>query len=151
MSQRLYLLDTNVILALVRGKALGLYLDQRFGLRRSSQRPLVSVVSLGEARVLAERNGWGSTKLEALSNAFASLVVVDIHHPAVIDAYVEFDLVSQSHSGGARNMGKNDLWIAACSKAAGATLLTTDNDFSHLIPVHLVGEVINPADVSAAG
>jgi len=42
-------------------------------------------------------------------------------------------------------MGKNDLWIAACAKAAGATLLTTDNDFTHLIPDHLDGEVIDPA------
>jgi tRNA(fMet)-specific endonuclease VapC len=42
-------------------------------------------------------------------------------------------------------MGKNDLWIAACAQAAGATLLTTDNDFSHLIPEYLDGEVIDPA------
>lgn len=42
-------------------------------------------------------------------------------------------------------MGKNDLWIAACAKAAGATLLTTDNDFTHLIPGHLDVEVIDPA------
>ena len=42
-------------------------------------------------------------------------------------------------------MGKNDLWIAACAKATGAILLTTDNDFTHLIPDHLDGEVIDPA------
>lgn len=145
MSQRIYLLDTSVILPLVRGNALGKHLDQRFGLRSAAQRPFVSVVSLGEVRVLAKRNDWGEAKLRALSNALDSLVVVDISHPSVIDAYVELDLVSQSHPGGARNMGKNDLWIAACAKAAGATLLTTDNDFTHLIPDHLDGEVIDPA------
>ena len=32
----------------------------------------------------------------------------------------------------ARNMGKNDLWIAATAHALNATLLTTDKDFSHL-------------------
>lgn len=145
MSQRIYLLDTSVILPLVRGNALGKHLDQRFGLQASAQRPFVSVVSLGEVRVLAKRNDWGEAKLRSLSNAFDNLVVVDINHPAVIDAYVELDLVSQSHPDGARNMGKNDLWIAACAKAAGATLLTTDNDFTHLIPDHLDGEVIDPA------
>ena len=50
----------------------------------------------------------------------------------MLDAYVEIDLDSQNHADGARNMGKNDLWIAACAKAAGATLLTTDKDFNHL-------------------
>jgi len=105
-------------------------------------------VSLGEVRVLAKRNDWGDAKLRALSKALDNLVVVDINHPSVIDAYVELDLVSQSHPDGARNMGKNDLWIAACAKAAGATLLTTDNDFSHLIPEHVDGEVIDPADAS---
>src|SRR5690606_24167731 len=108
-----------------------------------AQRPFVSVVSLGEARVLAKRNDWGEAKLGSLSNALDNLVVVNINHPSVIDAYVELDLVSQSHPDGARNMGKNDLSIAACAKAAGATLLTTDNDFTHLIPDHLAGEVIN--------
>jgi tRNA(fMet)-specific endonuclease VapC len=145
VSQRVYLLDTSVILPLVRGNALGKHIDQRFGLQASAQRPFVSVVSLGEVRVLAKRNDWGEAKLRSLSNALDNLVVVDINHPSVIDAYVELDLVSQSHSDGARNMGKNDLWIAACAKAAGATLLTTDSDFDHLIPDHLDGEVIDPA------
>lgn len=145
MSQRVYLLDTSVILPLVRGNALGKHIDRRFGLQASAQRPFVSVVSLGEVRALAKRNDWGETKLRSLSNALDNLVVVDINHPSVIDAYVELDLASQSHPDGARNMGKNDLWIAACAKAAGATLLTTDNDFTHLIPDHLDGEVIDPA------
>lgn len=64
--------------------------------------------------------------------ALDSLVTIDINRPAVIDAYVELELVSQSHPDGARNMGKNDLWIAACARAANVTLLTTDEDFAHL-------------------
>jgi tRNA(fMet)-specific endonuclease VapC len=148
VSQRIYLLDTSVILPLVRGNTLGRHIDQRFGLGSATQRPFVSVVSLGEVRVLAKRNDWGDAKLRALSNALDNLVVVDINHPSVLDAYVELDLVSQCHSDGARNMGKNDLWIAACAKAAGATLLTTDNDFSHLIPEHVDGEVIDRAVTS---
>lgn len=143
MSQRIHLLDTSVILPLVRGNSLGKYIDQRFGLQASAQRPFVSVVSLGEVHVLAKRNDWGDAKLRSLSNALAQLVVVDIDHSAVINAYVDLDLVSQSHPEGARNLGKNDLWIAACAKAAGATLLMTDNDFSHLIPDHLDGEIID--------
>jgi len=59
VSHRIYLLDTSVILPLVRGNALGKHIDQRFGLQASAQRPFVSVVSLGEVRVLAKRNDWG--------------------------------------------------------------------------------------------
>ena len=33
----------------------------------------------------------------------------------------------------ARNMGKNDLWIAATASITKTILLTTDNDFDHLI------------------
>ena len=29
-------------------------------------------------------------------------------------------------------MGKNDVWIAANTRVAGATLLTTDHDYDHL-------------------
>jgi len=31
-------------------------------------------------------------------------------------------------------MGKNDLWIAAAAHIAGARLVTTDDDFDHLMP-----------------
>jgi tRNA(fMet)-specific endonuclease VapC len=34
----------------------------------------------------------------------------------------------------ARNMGKNDLWIAATAFLFGLTLVTTDHDFDHLHP-----------------
>jgi len=144
VSERIYLLDTNVILPLVRGSELGKYIDETFGLRRATQRPLISVVSLGEVRVLAHRNNWGADKLDALSKALDNLVVIDINHPAIIDAYVDIDVASARHSDGARKMGKNDLWIAACTKAVGATLLTADGDFTHLIPDHIDGEVIDP-------
>jgi predicted nucleic acid-binding protein len=32
----------------------------------------------------------------------------------------------------ARNMGKNDIWIAATAAISYSTLITTDNDFEHL-------------------
>jgi len=73
VSQRIYLLDTSVILPLVRGNALGKHIDQRFGLRSAAQRPFVSVVSLGEVRVLAKRNDWGEAKLRSLSNALEAI------------------------------------------------------------------------------
>jgi predicted nucleic acid-binding protein len=140
----LYLLDTNVVLALVRGKALGVFIDSTFGLSTAQCRPVISVVTHGEVRALASRNGWGGAKLTALQGALDALVTVDVNVAEVIDAYVEIDIYSRQHPDGARNMGKNDLWIAACAKASGATLLTTDKDFDHLNPGLLTVKYIDP-------
>ena len=132
MSDPLHLLDTGVLLLLLRGGERAERIDGEYGLRGSSIRPLISIVTHGEIRVIATRNNWGDARREALTKTLDELVTVDINHPTVIAAYVEIDLLSQAHPDGARNMGKNDLWIAACAKAADATLLTTDGDFDHL-------------------
>jgi predicted nucleic acid-binding protein len=147
MSGPLYLLDTNIVLAMVRGKALANRIDRTYGLRSARTRPLIARVTHGELWVLATRNGWGEAKRDALQNALDNLVTVDIHHPEVIDAYVAIDVFSQRHPQGARNMGKNDLWIAACAKAANATLLTTDKDFGHLAPEVVDVAYVDPASV----
>lgn len=141
----LHLLDTNVLLALIRGKALGRYIDASFNLRTQPQRPLVCIVSHGEIWALARQNRWGAAKRAALENMLNNLVPVDINHPAVIDAYVEIDDASRRQPKGAVNMGKNDMWIAAVARVTGATLLTTDGDFDHLIPGVIQGVKIDPA------
>lgn len=121
---RPYLLDTSVILHLVRGKALGQRIQQTFDLIHCQPRPLVSVVSLAEARVLAQARNWGAAKRQALDTAFRSLTIVNINHPSVIDAYVQLDLHARAHPQGARTMGKN---------------------FAFLIPTRVQGHVIASA------
>jgi tRNA(fMet)-specific endonuclease VapC len=147
----LYLLDTNVVLMLVRGGPLGEFIDATFGLRTGKRRPVISVVTHGEVRVLASRNNWGTAKLTTLQDTLDALVTVDINVAEVIDAYVEIDIYSQQHPDGARNMGKNDLWIAACAKASGATLLTIDKDFDHLDPGLLTVKYIDPSSTLPSG
>ena len=46
-SSRLLLLDTNIVIHLVRGGNIGQAIDSRFELRARRERPLVSVVTLG--------------------------------------------------------------------------------------------------------
>lgn len=145
----LFLLDTSVIIHLVRGGEVGQRILRSYDLINCQPRPLVSVVSLAEVRVLAEVHHWGERKREVLERTLQSLVVVDIHHPLVIDAYVRIDLHARQHPKGARHMGKNDLWIAACAAAADAFLLSTDDDFEHLIPNQVCGDVI-PVDPPSA-
>ena len=131
-----YVLDTNVVLLLARGGPQGQAIAQGFGLLVGGVRPLISVVTHGEMWVLAERNDWGEKKRTFLRQLLDNLVTVEISQP-VIDAYVAIDLASHKHADGARNMSKNDLWIAATASAARAVLLTTDKDFAHLEPALL--------------
>lgn len=127
----LQLLDTNVLVALLRAGTLGKYIDATFQPRQAKFKPLVSVVSVGEILSLARQFKWPAQKLAAISMLLDNLVVEDINTPEVLAAYAEIDQASRA---GGRSMGKNDVWIAATAKVTGATLLTTDKDFDHLIP-----------------
>ena len=51
---------------------------------------------------------------------------------AEIDAFSQDKLKNQPLNYSARNMGKNDLWIAATASVLNIPLMTTDNDFNHL-------------------
>lgn len=132
MAAPVYLLDTNVVLHLVRGSALGEHLASTFRLRDPVYRPLVSIVTHGELLVLADRNNWGANKRSVLQTALENLVTVDLNDRAVLEAYVEVNRFSRQLPSGARMLHANDAWIVACAKAAQATLLTTDGDFAHL-------------------
>ena len=96
-ANHLFLLDTSVIIHLVRGTEVCQRILRLYDLIHCQPRPLVSVVSLAEVRVLAEVNHWGERKRQALERTLQSLVVVDIHHPLVIDAYVRIDLHARQH------------------------------------------------------
>ena len=87
---------------------------------------------------IALRNGWGKTKLAKLKELMALFVITDINIEDVLDAYAEIDTFSQGKLKtkplpySSRNMGKNDLWIAATASVISAKLLTSDDDFDHL-------------------
>lgn len=125
MPSPVYLLDTNIVLNLVRGSAIGAHLAAMFGLMNSANRPLVSIVTHGELLLIAAQNQWGTAKLEALSNALDNLVTIDLNDKSVLAAYVEVQLYSRKAIGGSRRLNANDAWIVACAKAADATLLTS--------------------------
>lgn len=66
---------------------------------------------------------------------------------AEIDAYSQGKLADKPLPGGmsSRNMGKNDIWIAATASVTKSVLVTTDTDFEHLNGVYLDYIFINPA------
>lgn len=146
-----YLLDTGILLGYVRGAGYAEYTERKFALYQPPNVSLISVVSKGEIYSLAIQLGWGSQKRQELDALLRRIPSVDINTERIIQRYAEIDAYSQGKSTAkplppgmtSRNMGKNDLWIAATSSLLRAKLLTTDKDFDHLDGVFLSLEYID--------
>ncbi len=132
-----YLLDTNLIVAIIRSQTFAVNLEKSHSFSTNS---LISVVVQGELQSLAIQWDWGYAKIQKLQVLLQALLIYPLKVQTVIDAYARIDAFSQGKlpdeplpAGlSSRNMGKNDLWIAATAHATEATLLTTDMDFDHL-------------------
>ena len=125
MTTERYLLDTSVMLLLIRGGEPGRAVDRRFGLSTAADRPFVSIVTHAELQVLARGNGWGRAKMEALATALANVVTIDVRSGALLEAYASIELASRQHRPSARTMSQNDVWIAATAKVTRATILAS--------------------------
>lgn len=133
------LLDTSIVIHLVRDNQIGRRVDAIFKIRRRADRPLISIVTVGECLSLVRQFGWGPTKAEALEALLRELVIVPIDSRPVLERYGQFHSWTKSIG---RTLGHNDLWIAATAAAAGAHLVTTDRDFDPLYPAHIGRTVI---------
>ncbi|MCU0353403.1 MAG: type II toxin-antitoxin system VapC family toxin [Cytophagales bacterium] len=129
------LYDTNALLLIVR--------DRTGTVRRilnpHSDDESICEVTVAEIKSIALRNAWGAKNNAALDAALSRLYILDISDENIINRYVEIDAFSQlkhpSLKGSfatPRNMGKNDLWIAATASFHQLRLVTTDKDFDHL-------------------
>lgn len=139
---RLVLLDTNVLVHLARGKAAGRWIDAQYHLRNRSERPLISIVTVGEIRRIALRNAWGPKKMQFAEQLVTELVVVDIDDD-ILHRYAQIG----SRLAKGRTIGDNDVWIGATASAKGAILLTTDRDFDSLPPDDIERVFIDPAQL----
>lgn len=136
------LLDTNILIHLVRGNAIAQQVKNYVGSITEPQL-FTSVVNIAEAESLVVQWNWPNNKVEKLKKLISSFIAIDIeqNNNELMEAYVSIDAFSQGKSNApngqplnnsSRNMGKNDLWIAATAFAMDAELLTTDGDFDHL-------------------
>lgn len=137
-------LDTNILLHLLRGKTAAGVLESEYGISGRNPRAIISVVTKGELKALGYKFEWGPTQHERLDAMLAGLPAADISHSAVWNAYAEIDLSSIALG---IKMGKNDLWIAATTLVVGGVLLTTDADFDHLAPTGVEVERILEAQL----
>lgn len=133
-----YVLDTNILLIYLRDNQLAKLIDQQYQILSYPNISIISVVSIGELKSLALQNNWGEPKMKRLNEFVKQFLIADIHVETIIQRYAEIDAFSQGRLLGrtsnftAKNMGKNDLWIAATASVLNAELLTTDKDFIHL-------------------
>ena len=148
MISPLYLLDTNILVHLVRGDAVGERIRTVYSPALLNPPPLISIVTEGELRSLAYKFSWGKSKVELALFYLSYFKRVSIDQPEIYEAYAAIDAFSVSAG---YVMGKNDLWIAATAHVTGACLLTTDTDFDHLDPNFLNREWINPSKEKKAG
>lgn len=144
-----YLLDTNILVHYLRGKDLGQWIETRYELQKTARASLLCEVSVGEIYSFALQNEWGKRKFEELESLLDDCTIVPLSLPGVHQAYAEIDHFSQQPGSGltARNMGKNDLWIAAVARVTQTTLLTCDADFDHLGAQWINVQYIDPESV----
>ncbi|MEY4936458.1 MAG: hypothetical protein RIS64_2817 [Bacteroidota bacterium] len=147
-----YVLDTNILLHYLRASAVATKIDLNYNPLSAVNEAIVCVVSVGEIKALAKINHWGRSRLEQFELLLEELIVTDIHAEDILERYAEIDAFSNGKLLGrplgmsSRNMGKNDLWIAATASVLDATLLTTDLDFTHLHNEFLQLECIKVKD-----
>ena len=133
-----YVLDTNIVLAYLRKHTIWNLIEEPFEIYDSETIVFVPAVVIGKLESIAVQNDWGQKKKQDLEVFVNEFIRVDQLNDEIITAYSKIDAFSQGRLEGkplndsARNMGKNDLWIAATASILDATLITTDKDFQHL-------------------
>jgi tRNA(fMet)-specific endonuclease VapC len=134
------LYDTNILIKIVRDKS-------ETGKVRELVNPnelaeFTSLINKAEILSIALQNNWGARRMSRLEALFEEIIVIDLSDPHFL-AYVNIDAFSQGKhpkillKDSAKNMGKNDLWIAATVSVLNFTLITTDKDFDHLNDVFI--------------
>ena len=131
MTSEPLLLDTNILVHLVRRDGIGLQLKADYDLLLREPRPVICAVSEGELRSLEFQFGWGMQKLQQSRYVLRYYQSIPIEEENIFEAYAVLDSYSE---GIGRPMGKNDLWIATVAVSLDLHLLTTDRDFDHLVP-----------------
>jgi tRNA(fMet)-specific endonuclease VapC len=130
------LLDTNILFHLSKSDSF-LLLTQ--SINPDNKKIYVSITSIGEIKSLAVKNNWGLKRRNILNEVLEQINVIEINE-SLTDIYAEIDAFSQRRNPSyttypfstPRNMGKNDLWIAATATLLSLKLITTDADFEHL-------------------
>lgn len=136
----LYILDTGILVGYIRGAGYAEYIEAKYSVSEPPNIPVISIISIGEILSLAIQFRWGDRKTQIMKDILSRFASIDINDDKIMEKYAEIDAFSQGKYPSmklpkgmtARNMGKNDIWIAATGSVLNATLLTIDYHFDHL-------------------
>ena len=144
-----YILDTNIVLIYTRESPLTKIIENKYNLFNSKNKLYLSVVTIAELKSLILQRNYGEKKLRILEDMLNNFSIIDINIDEILDRYAKIDAYSQGKLKNkkgdftARNMGENDLFIAATSSVYDLVLITTDKDFNHLSPEFLKLELVD--------
>ena len=147
-----YLLDTNIVLIYTRGGDRAKSIEDDHQIFSKENDLYISVVTVAELKSFVLQRDYGEKKIGALEKLLKKFRIIDINIEEILARYAEIDAYSQGKLKGkkgtfsARNMGKNDLFIAATSSVYGLVLITTDKDFDHLSPEFISLKYVDQAE-----
>lgn len=135
-----FLWDTNILLHYIRQSDKYHLWNSEYEFFDTKNKVSLSIVSIGEIYSLAFQLNWQHKKLLSIQHLLSTLTPLPIAQKNVVNAYPVIDAHSQGkyiskplpQGMTSRNMGKNDLWIAATAYVTQARLITIDKDFDHL-------------------
>lgn len=143
-------MDTNVLVIYSRSSDLADKIEADHQIFSGDHNLAISVVTIGELNSLMEQNKYGKRRKRDIERMLEKVFRININIERILELYGKIDAYSQGKSNdkklevSARNMGKNDLWIAATASAYDMILVTTDKDFKHLNDVFLKVKYIDP-------
>lgn len=127
------LLDTNIIVIYSRDNELSQRIEDKYQIFNRENRLFISVVTLGEIDALIKKSKLGARRKNKIKEILSRIYQLSIEQQEIITRYGDIDNFSQVNKAfSSRNMGKNDLWIAATASRFNIQLITADKDFNHL-------------------
>ncbi|HFA49895.1 MAG TPA: PIN domain-containing protein [Bacteroidetes bacterium] len=137
---KLILADTNILVQKIRQSIIWEDIEKTYFKKGIKNYGFISYVTVGELSAFAYENGWGKNKMGKLRTSYLQFQPVLISSKRVVDYYMQISAYSHDRHKSlrlpkkfsVRNMGKNDLWIAATAAAGEMSLITSDKDFFHL-------------------
>lgn len=129
-------LDTNIWIYLLKGKKPSVTINEK-PLTSPDLYILLPAAVKAELFSIAHQRNWGSNRKKQLEKLISRSVLIHTNN-AIVHMFAEIDAFSQGKHPEKnlaitpRNMGKNDLWIAATAAVSNSILLTADRDFDHL-------------------
>ena len=137
-----YLWDTNILIHYIRNSEKYSEWNSRYAFFDNPNQVVLSVINIGEIESLAYQLNWGTSRRQRLQFVIKQTRLLNIYEESIY-AYAEIDAFSQNKLPNrplgisARNMGKNDIWLAATAHVGQFKFVTTDNDFDHLDTVFI--------------